>query len=1346
MEKPKTIRSRAPIIEDWELDSDDDDYVIRPSIEQNKPSYAKINFVNSDENTRKFAIEQHTYRKLKTLGKVRILGKSVFKNKGKATGQREVRPVWNNAQRGNLQYTLKDQGIFNNGYSRHMTRNKSFLIDYQEIDGGFVAFGGSPKGGKTTRKDQLDKFEGKADEGFLVRYSVNSKAFRVFNTRTKKVEENLHIKSIEIKSNVAGSGPEWLFDIDSLTKSINYEPVTAGNQTNDDVDNKDADEGPDKRDEGVSKGSGVDDQERNDNSTQDVNTPGPSINTGSLNINTVGSNDLSMPSLEETDIFDDVYDDREVGAEADTNNLELPTVFTFIPTIRVHKDHPKDQIIRDLNLATQTWRMIKFSKENAMVSYINKQRRTNHKDDQNCLFACFLSQQEPKKIYLIARGPLELNGSLETKNMRGIVIRNKARLVAQGYTQEEGIVYDEVFALVVRIEVIRLFLAYASFMRFIVYQMDVKSAFLYGTIEEEVYVSQPPGFKDPHFPDKVYKVEKALYGLHQAPRALYETLSTYLLENRFRRGTIDKTLFIKKDIGDNLLVQVYVDDIIFWSTKKFLCDEFEQMMHKRFQISSIGDLTFFLELQVKQKDDGIFINQDKYVADILKKFDFTTMKTSSIPMEPNKALIKDSEAEDVDVHLYKSMIGSLMYLVVSRPDIMFAICACVRFQVTPKTSHLHDVKRIFRYLKEMAKVRKLELKLAAELKLVLNGCLDWKETAVNVEIQVSAVSLTYYCFRLTFAGSAKQYDWIRCDDTKVLRMGQTVLLGSKGFHQIVDFLNTSHIKYALTKNLTIYVSLIQQFWQTAAANTLDTGEVQITATIDGKVKLVFEASIRRHLKLKDSDGISILPNTEIFEQLAFMGAFNFSKMIFEGMVKNLDRSNSASEGSTVSVESHHTPSGAPSTSQPPLSSPSRIPTRQETKVPQPSSPTHANVADETKRVYSTAFKKLIMKVKKLEKIVKSNKARRRAKIVVSDDEDAVEDTSKHERKIDAIDQDPDTSLVQHDAEVQGRHDQEIKFEIEDTSTAETLGYIKRSASKGKEEMQRIARVYKEASSFNVEEWEDIQATIDAEEELALRIQAKEKEKYSKAKKARLLVDLINQRKRHFAQQRAEERRNKPLTQAQQRTYMSNYIKHMGSYTLKQLKRLSFDEIKNLFEATMKRVKKFPPMESDTGESSEPREKEDDELTQKDLQQMMMMVLVEEVYVESLQVKYLIIDWEFYIEESRKYWRIIKVRNHTETYHIFTDTLKKFNRDDLVKLCNLVKERFSTIEPTDDKEKDLWVELKRLFKPDNDDTLWKLQRYMHDPLRLLQLNAAGLSFYCWVQEFLLLVEESTAGED
>ncbi|GKD10404.1 putative ribonuclease H-like domain-containing protein [Tanacetum coccineum] len=205
--------------------------------------------------------------------------------------------------------------------------------------------------------------------------------------------------------------------------------------------------------------------------------------------------------------------------------------------------------------------------------------------------------------------------------------------------------------------------------------MDVKSAFLYGKIEEEVYVCQAPGFDDPYFSDKVYKVEKALYGLHQALRAC-----------------------------DILLVQVYVDDIIFGSTKKELCNAFEKLMHEKFQMSFIGELTFFLGLQVQQKKDGIFISQDKYVEEILKKFGFTDVKTASTPIETQKPLLKDEDGEKVDVHMYRSMIGSLMYLTSSRPHIMFAVCACARYQVNPKVLHLHVVKMIFRYLKGQPKL------------------------------------------------------------------------------------------------------------------------------------------------------------------------------------------------------------------------------------------------------------------------------------------------------------------------------------------------------------------------------------------------------------------------------------------------------------------------------------------------------------------------------------------------------------------------------------------------------------------------------------------------------------------
>ncbi|GJR94997.1 putative ribonuclease H-like domain-containing protein [Tanacetum coccineum] len=429
------------------------------------------------------------------------------------------------------------------------------------------------------------------------------------------------------------------------------------------------------------------------------------------------------------DFFGDTTNSTSLTeVEADISNMETDIQVSPTPTLRINKDHPKSQIIGPIDTPVQTRHKAKNVEEQSFIATIHQ--KTNPDLLQYCLFSCFLSQEEPKKIVDALKDeswveamqeellqfqiqnvwvlvdcpkgvrPIGTKWVLKNKkDERGIVIRNKARLVAQGYTQEEGIDYEEVFAPVARIEAIRLFLAYASYMGFTVYQMDVKSAFLYGTIDEEVYVMQPPGFEDPEFPDKVYRVEKAMYGLHQAPRAWYGTLSKYLLANGFQRGTIDQTLFIRKHKGEFLLVQVYVDDIIFGSSNPKLCREFEALMHDKFKMSAMGELTFFLGLQVLQKNDGIFISQDKYVGDILKKFGYTDVRTAKTPMDKENPWGKDGPGKDVDLHLYRSMIGSLMYLTASRPDIMFAVCVCARHQVTPKECHLHAVKRIFRYLK-----------------------------------------------------------------------------------------------------------------------------------------------------------------------------------------------------------------------------------------------------------------------------------------------------------------------------------------------------------------------------------------------------------------------------------------------------------------------------------------------------------------------------------------------------------------------------------------------------------------------------------------------------------------------
>ncbi|GJS10909.1 putative ribonuclease H-like domain-containing protein [Tanacetum coccineum] len=605
--------------------------------------------------------------------------------------------------------------------------------------------------------------------------------------------------------------------------------------------------------------------------------------------------DPNMPALEDASdtlpndgIFNGAYDDDEdVGAVANFNNMDNTIAVSPIPTLRIHKDHPKGQILGDPTSAVQTRGKIQKA-----------------------------SSAQQALVWILVDLPFGKK-AIGTKwvfrnkrDKRSIVVKNKARLVAQGHRQEEGIDYDEVFAPVARIEAIRLFLAFASYMGFLVYQMDVKSAFLYGTIKEEVYVHQTPGFVDPAHPNKVYKVVKALYGLHQAPRAWYETLSSFLLENGFRRGTIDKTLFIKKNKSDIMLVQVYVDDIIFGSTKKSMCTEFEEVMHKRFQMSSMGELTFFLGLQVKQQPDGIFISQDKYVADILKKFDFCSIKTATTPIESNKPLVKDEDGVEVDVHEYRSMIGSLMYLTTSRPDIMFAVCACARFQVTPKASHLHAVKRIFRYLKHQPKLglwypRDSPFELEAFLdsdyagasldrKSTTGGCqflgrrlISWqckKQTIMaNSTTEAEYVAAAHCCrqdisqrdlmyrFQL-FSGQHWNVKSVVTFEGRIsmdLRMDRCInsgglLVNSVDFKLILVYM--ANLKYSDKHNMVAFLKKPNE----------SVGFTKVVDFIKGtslrsKEYTITEAFVRSKLQLADATGIHNLFDAEIYAGLATLG-------------------------------------------------------------------------------------------------------------------------------------------------------------------------------------------------------------------------------------------------------------------------------------------------------------------------------------------------------------------------------------------------------------------------------------------------------------------------------------------
>ncbi|GJW86823.1 putative ribonuclease H-like domain-containing protein, partial [Tanacetum coccineum] len=509
------------------------------------------------------------------------------------------------------------------------------------------------------------------------------------------------------------------------------------------------------------------------------------------------SDDLNIPDLKEIGRFSDVKND-DLGA--DINNLDTYFQVSPVPTTRILNDIPLNQVIGDLQSATQTRQMTKNLEEYGFVSTTLKQR-TSHKDLQNCLFSCLLSQEEPQKVVQALKDPSWIEAM-----------------------QEELLQFK-----------------------------------------------------------------------------LQEVWNFW-----FQRGQIDKNLFIRRDKGDILLVQVYVDDIIFGFAKKSLCTEFEKIMHKKFQMSSMSELTFFLGLKVKQKEDGIFISQDK------------------------------------------SMIGSLMYLTSSRPDIIFAVCACARYQDNPKVSHLHAVKRIFRYLKGQPKLdlwypKDSPFDLVAytdsdyaraslDRKSTTGGCqflgcrlISWQckkhAMVVNSTIEAEYVAASSCCgpilwiqnqlldfgdsnekkliqmikihtdknvadlltkaFDVNWNGKAVKDEFrngsrVNTGDSKLMILGINLLLlekvnaarhalttvveivfldkpaESEGFEQIVDFLNASSIRHALTVNSTIYTSCIQQFWATVKMKTVN-GEVQLQALVDKKKIIITESTIRRDLQLEDAE-------------------------------------------------------------------------------------------------------------------------------------------------------------------------------------------------------------------------------------------------------------------------------------------------------------------------------------------------------------------------------------------------------------------------------------------------------------------------------------------------------------
>nr|GEX54063.1 hypothetical protein [Tanacetum cinerariifolium] len=956
--------------------------------------------------------------------------------------------------------------------------------------------------------DPLGKFDGKVDEGFLIGYSINSKAFRVFNSRTRIVQETLHINFLENQPSVAGSGSEWLFDIDTLTHSMNYQPVVIGNQPNHNADADSAfdvkdnettvhvspssSDKPKKCDEKAKRqakgkshvdlSTGVRDlrdefEEFSVNSTTRVNAasapvtavrPNPTNITNSFNVSSPSDNAVSlnfkiggkssfvdpsqypddpdMPALEDV-VYSD--DEEDVGAEADFSNLETNISVSPIPTARIYKDH-------------------------------------------------------------------------------------------HGHTQVEGIDYEEVFTLVARIEAI--------------------------------------GFEDPDYSDKVYKVVKALYGLHQAPRAWYETLANYLLENGFQRGKIDQTLFTKKQNGDILLVQVYVDGIIFGSTNKELCKAFKKLMKDKFQISLIGELTFFLGLQVKQKDDGIFISQDKYVAKILRKFGLTDGKSASTSIDTEKPLLKDPDGEDVDVHIHRGY--------------QFLGCRLISWQCKKQTV-IATSSTEAEYV--------VAASCCAQVLWIQNQLLDYGHF-------ITAVSYRLMLFSLTK------------DDVHLM---------------LLDFLNAQVIHNVLMVNPTIYVLCIKQFWATASIKKVN-DVVKLQALIDRKKVVVIEDIIRHDLRLDDADGVECFPNEEIFAELAYDLSSHTTKYTSPALTQNLFANVRRTGKGFLGLE---TPLFATILVQPQAA---------------------AEEEDEED--------------KRIEK--------------KDDDNTAIKEASAVEPTV---------------------------FDDEEVTMTMAQTLIKIKAKK--------ARLLDEQMAKRIHD--------DKVKQAASR-EKQEKDDFEKAKMQEKHLDNIK---------KYQSLKRKSIFVAQARKNMIVYLKNMVGYKMAYFKGMTYDQVRPIFEREYNKVQTFLKPDRDEKPTKKRVAKETllqesfkklrakvevsgsestqdtpiinpKEMSKEDVQNMLQIVPVSEFKVEALQVKYPLIDWEIHSERSRSYWKIIRVGGITRAYQSFEDMLKAFDREYLDALWRLVKQKFSTVVPTVDKEKALWVGHKRLFKPDTYDVLWKLQRYMH----------------------------------
>nr|GEW92452.1 hypothetical protein [Tanacetum cinerariifolium] len=1047
---------------------------------------------------------------------------------------------------------------------------------------------------------RLGKFEEKGDKGYIIGYSMSSKEFRVFNKRTRRVEENLHVKFLENKAIEKGAGPNckpqdhWSTEVPEGSGNLNL-PASTSNPSADQME------------------------------TLTVETPIPTVSSPVLTAYYTDSQEPSSdarlilkrvdnqeetPSLDNilslTNRFEDILgvttnSDESNGVEADISNMETSITASPTPTLIIHKDHPKSQIIGHVDTPIQTRNKSKDVGEQSFIATIHQ--KIHLALLQFCLFSCFLSQVEPKKIYGALQDPSWVLKN--KKDERGIVIRNKARLVAQGHTQEEGIDYDEVFSPVARIEAIRLFLAYASFMGFTVYQMDVKNAFLYGIIDEEV---------------------------------------------------------------------------------------------------PMGELNFFLGLQVLQKEDGIFLSQNKYIGDILKKFRYSKVRSSNTPMDKENPWGKDGTGKDVDLHLYRSMIGSLMYLTASRPDIMFA--------GHPKLGLWYPKESPF----DLVAYSDSDYGGATQDRKSTTGGCQFLGRRLSMLCETLSREISTSILRFNTIMATLQF----CDYHNMV----AILEKSEqnvDFHPMVDFIKASPLSPSFSGRIVpLFDTMLVQQGEGSGTPTephhTPSLEAQLPSTTTHSSPTLPPVTTTSIPVVNPSETTPIRQYTQ---RARIAQSFALPTVADEPDSSLRD----VSQGEACPTDFGF------------IADQDRATIAKSSTMAHDLAPRVTSLAADKGSMQQTISKltalctslqrqhsELLAKFQAQE--VEINRLKERVKLI--EDRDGV-----------ATQRSKDNALIKGRSVVEGEAAAErISDDSEEMETILTSmdvatvlaggivdvptgsGSIPTASSPADEVPTRsdvvptASLVFATATVIDAQVARELEEQLEREgqrrsaqiardaeierihvkEELQIMINGLDRNNETVAKylqeyhqftselpierRIELINDLVKYQDNYTKVHKFQSQQRKPWTKKQKRDYYMAVIRSNLRWKVKDFRGMKFEEVKAKFNSVWKQIENFIPIGSK-------------EEAEREVKEMMQLVPIEEVYVEALQVKHPIIDWKVHTEGQRSYWKITRLGGSSASYQFFIDLLKHLDREDLNQLCRLVKETLSNRPPTKDKEMELW---------------------------------------------------------